>query len=74
MAHGRVISRARARARAKQATATAKAQQDVGPESTGEIARLNAYVVELLAEVRRLEIENRSLRSELAKASEGRAI
>jgi hypothetical protein len=67
--HSHGLSRAIARSR--QAAATAKAQQDVGPGSLGEIARLNAVIAELLATTNRLQIENRGLRNELARLEEG---
>ena len=70
--HDRVISRARSRS--KWAAATAGAQQDVGPGSAGEIDRLNAYIAELSAQVRRLEIENHSLQSKLTNAKGGHPV
>jgi hypothetical protein len=42
-----------------------KTRGDIGPTSNGEAARLQARVDELLAEKRRLEIENIGLRSEI---------
>jgi molecular chaperone GrpE (heat shock protein) len=59
----------RARARSKQAAALAKAQQDIGPESASEIARLNECIAELWVRARRLEAEIRGLRNELARSS-----
>jgi hypothetical protein len=72
MAPGRNHGFRQALARSKQmAAALAKAQQDIGPESSGEIARLNACIAELWAKVRRLEIENRGLRNELNRTHQG---
>jgi hypothetical protein len=42
-----------------------KTRDDIGPASSGEIARLNARIDELQADKRRLEIENIGLRSEV---------
>jgi len=43
----------------------ARAQQDVGPQSTGEVERLRARVDELQAEKRQLEIKITGLKSEV---------
>jgi hypothetical protein len=55
----------------------ARAQQDVGPQSTGEVERLHARVDELQAEKRQLEIKITGLKSEVeelkAKNAELRA-
>jgi hypothetical protein len=48
-------------------------RDDIGPESSGEIARLQARVEELQAEKRRLEIENVGLHSEIEDAKAARA-
>jgi hypothetical protein len=45
--------------------ATVAAGDDIGPDSAGEIARLNARIDELQAEKRQLEIKAVGLRSEI---------
>ena len=48
-----------------ESSATVAARDDIGPDSAGEIARLNARVDELQAEKRQLEIKAVGLRSEI---------
>jgi hypothetical protein len=54
-----------ARSSAPEREAAARAQQDVGPQSTGEVERLRARVDELQAEKRQLEIKTAGLESEI---------
>jgi hypothetical protein len=56
-----------ARSSAPEREAAARAQQDVGPQSTGEVERLRARVDELQAEKRQLEIKIVGLESENAE-------
>jgi chromosome segregation ATPase len=56
-----------ARSSAPEREAAARAQQDVGPQSTGEVERLRARVDELQAEKRQLEIRVVGLESENAE-------
>ena len=51
----------------KKMTTKSLAREDIGPNSLGEVTRLNALVEELQNEKRRLEIENLVLRSEIEK-------
>jgi len=51
----------------KKMTTKSLAQEDIGPNSADEIARLNARVDELQNQKRRLEIENVGLRNEIEK-------
>ena len=50
---------------APSSSATVAARDDIGPDSAGEIARLNARIDELQAEKRQLEIKVVGLRSEI---------
>ena len=45
--------------------AAARRVQDAGPGSSGEVARLEAWVAELVAKNRRLELANAGLRRRL---------
>jgi hypothetical protein len=47
-------------------------RDNIGPASSGEIARLNARIDELQADKRRLEIENIALRSEVGELKAAR--
>jgi hypothetical protein len=49
-----------------------KTRDDIGPASSGEIARLNARIDELQADKRRLEIENIALRTEVGELKAAR--
>ena len=69
-----VANRTEVTAAPSKSSATVAGRGDIGPDSAGEIARLNARIDELQIEKRQLEIKAVGLRSEIDKlkaAAEG---